>query len=449
MKYTLRDAIRGALTLAAAMASIVYGAEEARKPNIVLFMADDFGYECVTANGGESYSTPNLDALAAGGIRFDRCHVTPLCTPTRVQMMTGIYNVRNYIDFGIIDPEAVTFGHLLKRAGYATGVFGKWQLGRDPGLPQRLGFDEAFLWQHTRRPPRYANPGLEHNGREIDYQDGQYGPRIINDHALEFIERHRDRPFFLYYPMVLTHNPFQPTPDSPNWDPTAIGEQVNRNVKHFADMTAYMDKMVGRLVAKLDELNLRERTLVIFIGDNGTNTSITSQFRGEPYPGGKGTCTARGTHVPCIANWPGRVPAGRVNDDLIASVDFLPTLCEAAGGSIPESLGIDGQSFLPQLLGSPGTPRTSIYYWYMPRVQRGLKCEFAMSKSYKLYTDGRFYDLAKDPFEKQPLPEGELSERAREARVILEGELARYADARPAQLREHDKKALESSENGG
>lgn len=435
MMTTIRDLVRGVLIMAAAMTPTTQGAGSDRKPNFVLIMADDLGYECVTANGGESYSTPSLDALAAGGMRFDRCHVMPLCTPTRVQLMTGIYNIRNYIDFGSIDPAAVTFGHLLKDAGYATGVFGKWQLGRDPDLPRRLGFDEAFLWQHTRRPPRYANPGLEDNAREIDFHNGEYGPKVVNDRVLGFIERHKDRPFFLYYPMILPHGPFQPTPDSPNWDPRAIGERVNRDVKHFADMTAYMDKMIGRLVAKLDELGLREQTLVIFIGDNGTHAKVTSRFRGAPYRGGKGECTARGTHVPFIANWPGRVPAGRGNDDLIASVDFLPTLWEAAGAKVPGSLQIDGRSFLPQLLGLPGTPRRSIYFWYMPRVRNGLQCEFAMSKSYKLYTDGRFFDLDADPFEERPPKDGELSDQAMTARDMLEAELARFAGARPAHLR--------------
>lgn len=429
--------VQGAIRAAAVAGWTLAGAAEER-PNIVLFMADDFGYECVSANGGESYSTPHLDALAATGMRFERCHTQPLCTPTRVQLMTGIYNVRNYIDFGIHDPAAVTFGHLLRDAGYATGVFGKWQLGHDPELPRTLGFGEAFLWQHTRRPPRFANPGFEHNAEEIDFNTGEYGPKVLNDRALEFIERNKDRPFFLYYPMILTHDPFQPTPDSPNWDPKAVGERVNRDVKHFADMTAYMDKMIGRLVAKLDELGLRERTLVMFLGDNGTHSSVTSQFRGAPYPGGKGDLTARGTHVPFIANWPGRIPAGRVNDDLVASVDFLPTLCEAAGAAVPDDLRVDGRSFLPQLLGRPGEPRTSIYVWYMPRAPAGLKGEFVMSTTHKLYTDGRLFDLAADPFEARPLPGDALSARDAAARDALAAELARFADARPSHLRQSD-----------
>src|SRR5687767_6637842 len=127
---------------------------EATRPNIILIMADDLGYECIGANGGTSYRTPVLDRLASQGMRFEHCYVQPLCTPTRVQLMTGIYNVRNYVNFGGMDPNATTFANLLKNNGYSTCITGKWQLGQDPRLPQKFGFDEACLWQHTRRPPR-------------------------------------------------------------------------------------------------------------------------------------------------------------------------------------------------------------------------------------------------------------------------------------------------------
>src|SRR5688572_13126349 len=147
----------------------VADAQPGRRPNVILIMADDLGYETIGANGGTSYKTPNLDKLAATGVRFDRCQVLPVCTPTRVQLMTGMSNARNYIEFGLMDPKATTFGNLLKNAGYPTAIAGKWQLGRVKDLPQKFGFDEACLWQHMRRPPRYANPGLEYNGEERDF----------------------------------------------------------------------------------------------------------------------------------------------------------------------------------------------------------------------------------------------------------------------------------------
>lgn len=411
-------------------------AVDGKKPNIVLIMADDFGYECLAANGGESYQTPNLDRLAAEGMRFENCYVQPVCTPTRVELMTGMSNVRNYIQFGLIDRDATTFAHLLKQAGYATGIAGKWQLGRGKRLPQRLGFDEACLWQHTRRPPRFANPGLEYNGEERNFANGEYGPDLVNEFALDFVTQHKDGPFLLYYPMLLTHAPFQPTPDSADWDPQAMGEKINRSDKHFADMTAYMDKLVGRLVARLDELQIRDNTLVIFLGDNGTAKSLTSQFKGQPYQGGKGTVNARGTHVPLIANWPGHVPAGKVNADLIDSTDFLPTLCAAAGVEVPESLTIDGQSFWPQLMGEPGQPREWRYAWYSQDGGPKATHEFAMSTRHKLYRNGRLFDLSADPFEERPIAPADRSPADVAAGETLQAALDQYADARPEHLRQ-------------
>jgi arylsulfatase A len=408
-------------------------AADAKRPNIVLFMADDFGYECVTANGGQSYQTPHLDRLAAAGVRFEHCHVQPLCTPTRVQLMTGRYNVRNYLNFGTLPRSETTFAQLLKPAGYATGICGKWQLGREVDAPRHFGFDEACLWQHTRRPPRYANPGLEYDGVERDFAQGEYGPELVNDFALDFISRHKDRPFFLYCPMILTHDPFQPTPDSPDWDPRAVGEQVNRDVKHFADMTAWMDKMIGRVDAKLGELGIRDKTLLMFLGDNGTHGSVTSRFQDADYRGGKGSTTRHGTHVPFIASWPAVMKTGRVNGDLISSTDFLPTICEAAG--VPVPAGIDGVSFLPQLRGEPGSPRPWLYCWYSPRQRADLTVrEFAFDHHYKLYRDGRFFDLAADPEEAAPQQAAELAGEAVAAAKRLQAVLDQFQDARPREL---------------
>ena len=426
--------MRPLLALACALAwAAPAAADGPRRPNVVLIVADDFGYECVAANGGQSYKTPHLDRLAAGGVRFEHCHVQPLCTPTRVQLMTGRYNVRNYLNFGTLARTETTFAHLLKKAGYATGVCGKWQLGREEDSPRHFGFDESYLWQHTRRPPRYANPGLEHNGKELDFTSGEYGPKLVNDFALDFVTRHKDRPFFLYYPMVLTHNPFQPTPDSPDWDPKAIGEGVNQDVKHFAEMVAYMDKMVGRLDAKLAELGVRDDTLFLFVGDNGTGRGVTSRFMGKDVRGGKGTTRAAGTHVPLIASWPGVVGKGRVNADLVSSVDFLPTICRAVGAVVPA--GTDGVSFLPQLRGEKGTPRDWLYCWYSPRQQADMTVrEFAFDHGHKLYRDGRFFDLAADPEEAKPLKVADLAGPSADAAKRLQGALDRFRDARPAEL---------------
>lgn len=408
---------------------------DARQPNVILIMADDLGYETIGANGGESYQTPHLDKLAADGMRFDQCYVQPVCTPTRVELMTGMSNVRNYIEFGLLDPDAVTFAQLFKQAGYVTGIAGKWQLGRKPGLPQHFGFDESCLWQQTRRPSRYPNPGLEYNNEERDFTNGEYGPDLVNDFALDFVTRHKDQPFLLYYPMLLTHDPYVPTPDSAEWDPTAKDERDHQAPKHFGEMVAYMDKLVGKLVAKVNELGIRDETIIIFLGDNGTGIHATSTFKGKPYKGGKGTHTVRGMHVPLFVDWPGHVPAGTANDDLVSSVDFLPTLCDAAGITPPKTLTLDGRSFWPQAIGEKGSPRPWIYSWFSADGGEQKKSEFAMNKRYKLYRNGSLYDLAADPFEEQePLDNATLTAEQQAAAAELGKVLASFADARPAKL---------------
>jgi arylsulfatase A len=412
-------------------------AAAADRPNVILIMADDLGYETIGANGGTSYKTPALDRLAAEGVRFTHCFVQPLCTPTRVQLMTGKYNVRNYVDFGNMDPRAVTFGNLFKQAGYTTCITGKWQLGRDPELPKKYGFDEHCLWQHTRRPPRYANAGLEINGVEKDFSRGEYGPDLVNDYAIDFIARHKSSPFFLYYPMMLTHGPYQPTPDSPDWDPKAIGENVNKHEKHFGEMVTYMDKLIGKLVARLDELKLREKTLLLFVGDNGTGAGTRSMMGDKVVIGGKGSTTAAGMHVPLIASWPGTIDNGKVRSDLVDSSDFVPPICAAAGITLPADSKIDGRSFLPQLRGETGTPRSWIYSWYSPRGEQ-LR-EFAFNHHYKLYRSGEFFDLASDPAEKNPLAVASLAGPAAKNAKDLQAALDQYKNARPEELPKPDR----------
>jgi arylsulfatase A len=401
------------------------------RPNVILIMADDLGYETIGANGGTSYKTPTLDKLASAGLRFEHCYVQPLCTPTRVQLMTGKYNVRNYVNFGEMDPKAVTFGNLFKQAGYKTCMAGKWQLGRDIELPKRYGFDEYCLWQHMRRPSRYANPGLEINGVQKDFTKGEYGPDIVNDYVLDFVARHKAEPFFVYYPMMLTHGPYDTTPDSADWDPKGT-EGKGKDPKHFADMVAYMDKLIGKLVVHLDKLSLRENTLVLFLGDNGTGAGTPSQMGDKLVIGGKGSTTETGMHVPLIASWPGKIASGKVSPDLVDSTDFLPTICEAAGVTVPAELKVDGRSFLPQLKGEAGKPRHWIYSWYSPRGEN-LR-EFAFNQKYKLYKSGQFFDLVHDPAETRPLTVASLPADAAQAAKNLQLALDQYKDARPAEL---------------
>jgi arylsulfatase A len=430
------------LIVAALVALSIYLGEKAlasrnsARSNVVIILTDDLGYETVGANGGTSYRTPALDKLAADGVRFSRCHVQPLCTPTRVQLMTGQYNVRNYTAFGEMSPRLKTFANLFRDAGYATCIAGKWQLGHALDLPRKFGFDDACLWQHTRRPGRYRNPGLEVNGKEVDYTGGEYGPDLVSDHALGFITKNRSKPFLLYYPMMLTHGPFEPTPDSPDNGAARKGKGAKKKDesgdRYFAGMVAYMDKLVGKLVAHLDRLGLREDTLVLFVGDNGTGRGIRSRMGDRVVIGGKGLTTEAGTHVPLIASWPGKSRKGLVCDDLVDSTDFLPTICEAAGVAVPAGWTVDGHSFLPQLRGEKGRPREWYYCWYAPRGT--MQGEFAADARYKLYRGGEFYDLGKDPEEGRPLQAGALTGEAAAAAKKLRAALDRYKDARPADL---------------
>lgn len=417
-------------------------AVDTKKPNIVLILADDLGYECVGPDGCTSYKTPALDKLAANGVRFDACYAQPVCTPTRVQIMTGKYNVRNYVDFGAMDAESVTFANILKKAGYATCMAGKWQLGTDLGLPKKFGFDEYCLWQHTRtekdKCSRYMNPGLEINGVARDFTNKEYGPDVVSNYALDFIQREKDKPFFLYYTMMLTHGPYDATPESSDYGQKqphgkrSMDARPDGIIQHFSDMVEHTDKLVGKLLAKLDELGIRDNTIVIFLGDNGTAKGTMSLMGDRKVYGGKGMPTDAGMHVPLIVSWPTKSAVGKVSTDLVDTTDFLPTLCDVAGVPVPEGLKIDGRSFLPQVLGKKGNPRDWYYSWYAPKGE--MMAEFAATRDYKLSRTGEFYDLRNDLAETHPLKVLELSGEAAAAAKLLQGALDQYKDARPANL---------------
>jgi arylsulfatase A len=196
-----------------------------------------------------------------------------------------------------------------------------------------------------------------------------------------------------------------------------------------------MDKLIGKMVAKLDELGLRDNTLILFLGDNGTGRGTRSMMGDREVIGGKGTTTAAGMHVPLIANWPGRVAAGTVCSDLVDSTDFLPTLLEAAGTAIPRDLQLDGRSFFPQLRGQKGKPREWIYSWYSPRQGADMTVrEFAFDQRFKLYRSGEFYDLTRDAGEKKPFAVASLEGDAAVAAQRLQSALDQFKNARPAGL---------------
>ncbi len=400
-----------------------------RKPNVILIMADDMGYECLSSNGSLSYQTPVLDELAEDGIRFTRCFSQPLCTPSRVKIMTGKYNYRNYEKFGYLNPDEITFANVMKEAGYKTCVAGKWQLNGisgedkvegwdDVSLPNHFGFDEYCLWQLDQRGSRYANPLIIQNSEYIAGLDDQYGPDIFCDFILDFIEHAKDTPFFVYYPMVLVHDPFVPTPDSREWREKDL--RTKRDPGYFRDMVAYADQIVGRIIQKLNEQEIRDNTILIFTADNGTNRRIVSKTVTGDIPGGKGLTLDSGNHVPLIISWPRKIKKGSVEECLIEFSDFFPTLAEVAGAYNQPA---DGRSFYRLLQGKRYKKRDWVFVHYDPMWSDFLNRQrnrYVRSADHKLYVDGRFYSLSGDPFEENPCDEFSLTDKELEIKMNLQ-----------------------------
>ena len=421
MNNTLK--IAGAVSVVAVLPACVTAAE--KKPNVILIMADDVGYECFGAYGSKQYKTPVLDKMAEEGVRFTHAYSQPLCTPTRVKIMTGMSNIRNYHDFSILGKGEKTFGHMMKQAGYATGIVGKWQLhgakhyGKMAGKgmhPSDSGFDNYCLWQIKDLGSRFWKPLINTDGDLKQYPKEIYGPGVLNDYACNFIEKNRDKPFFLYYPMVLVHDPFVPTPDSED-------KKSKNKQKNFEDMMTYMDKCVGKVLAKLEEQGILDNTLVMFTGDNGTHSTIKSKLNGKVIRGGKGLTTDAGTRVPLIVQWPGKTPKGKVCEDLIDFTDFMPTVAETAGAKLPEGT-LDGVSFLSQIKGEKGTPRETVFCYYNPRPTKGTKkftprC-YARDKRWKLYRDGRLFDVKNDVLETTPIKSPEVAEIRKKLQKVLD-----------------------------
>jgi arylsulfatase A-like enzyme len=413
------------------------------RPNILLMMADDLGFECLGCNGGTSYRTPNLDRLSRTGVRFTHASAQPLCTPTRVQLMTGQHNFRNWRAFGLMDPHEKTFGHMMQRAGYRTAIAGKWQFYsyeakgspryRGGMKPEQGGFDEYLLWHDSLtedKGSRYADPVLNENGKLRRDTKDKYGPDLEVEFLKSFMQGHRERPFFAYYSMTLTHGPFNPTPRSSDW---TRANRLKDDPKYFADMVEYMDETVGRVMSFLDGSGLSRNTLVLFYADNGTPREITSRIGSRLVRGGKGLTTEAGMHVPLLARWPGISGQGKICSDLIDSTDFVPTIMEATGAKWFDGRPLDGRSFLPQLRGGKGKPREWAFAHYDPHP--GCKVNFpptrlAWDHRYKLYLDGRLYNIEEDALEQKPIPAGSESAEARSARTKLQAGLEEMARIR-------------------
>lgn len=349
-----------------------------RPPNFVIVLADDIGAKELACYGNTAQATPRLDRLAREGLRFETCWATPLCTPTRVMLMTGQYAFHTgyFQMFGSAyspsdtSPEReigdkLTFADVLKAQGYATGMAGKWQLsGAIPNLVHDCGFDTYRMWAYEHNLPpgvkhtgryegadggrtaRYWHPCIVENGKYVPTQPSDYGPDLFNAFAIDFIRANKDKPFCFYYTMPLTHGPHEETPD--------VANPGQRLPKGYKSNVEYLDYLMGQLVDAIDAAGLRENTVFIFVGDNGTAGS------------GKGTVTELGVRVPLIVRWPGHVAAGDVSRELVSVSDIFPTVMELGGGKLPEKHVLDGKSLVATLEGGKAKHRDWVFSYLGP-----------------------------------------------------------------------------------
>jgi arylsulfatase A-like enzyme len=409
-------------------------ADDESKPNILLVLVDDLGKEWIGCYGAEGIETPHIDALAAGGMRFEHAYSMPQCTPTRLTVLTGQYPFRhgwvNHWDvprFGCgahFDPEQnASMARLLRDAGYATAAAGKWQIDDfrvEPMAMSEAGFDSWCMWTGGEggNPPsdqRYWNPyiasGDASGASPSTTYRGAFGPDVFATSLIDFMRSHPDRPLFLYFPMVLVHSPQVPTPS----EPAAESAQ-----ERHAAMVRETDAIVGRLVKAVDDLGLRRRTIIIVTTDNGTAGTITGRRLGREVRGAKAQLSETGTAMPFIVNGPGIVPEGVVTEALTDFTDLLPTFAELAGAEVPEDWVVDGRSIAPLIRGEvDDSPRD----WILslgrgPAVVRDGRVVPAQPFIDRVIRDRRFklwigrdraptalYDLQSDPWEEHNLLE--------------------------------------------
>ncbi|WP_146392736.1 FAD-dependent oxidoreductase [Allorhodopirellula solitaria] len=365
--------------------------DDTSKPNILFVYVDDLGYEALNSYGGLDFSTPNLDQMAAEGIRFTRAYASGVCTPSRVSMHTGLYASRHQqtgvlpVHRGtkkIVDFQRMpTFAQRLRARGYRTTVTGKWQLGTleiHPEHPRDSGFDSWCLWQIWKTNPesgrgekttRYWNPTFNQDGVIRNDIADSFGPDVLVDYAIDFMRQAQqaDEPFLIVHNEMMPHWPVIQTPD----DRAATPQRE----ASLSGMVAYLDKLVKRLLDAVDELGIRENTYVVFMADNGTNEpDFANPKVGQPgerahtrhtkfgnVNGGKFSVTDGGTHVPMIVWGPPAVPVGTICDDLVDVVDLFPTFCELSGAKSSDGLSLDGHSLVPQFHGRPGRSHAYTY----------------------------------------------------------------------------------------
>jgi len=406
----MRSLIWGVVCAGFGIAAVTATAADTKieKPNIILILSDDVGLGDIGACGGP-FKTPRIDALAKSGTRFEYCYATPLCGPTRCQLLTGRYPFRtgliNNQSHDAIQPDReVMIPTIMKAAGYVTASVGKWgQMSHGPG---EWGFNEYLVFKGSGHYWASQTPAYIVNSVQKQLGPQEYLPDTMHTFVKNFLEQNQNKPFFLYYPMSHVHGPILKTPDS------KAGADDDRL---YADNVEYMDKLVGKLIDELERLKLREKTLVIFTGDNGTARFgvKAATVNGKPISGQKATMLEGGSRVPLMANWPGITPAGKVNKDLIDCSDFFATVAELGGAKLPSGVKLDSHSFAAQIKGETGTPREWVY------VELNGK-SYVRDSKYKLTNAGEMYDLTNAPFEEIPVAKGTTDAAAVSARQKLQ-----------------------------
>ncbi len=389
------------------------------RPNIIFFLADDLGLDGVSCYGADKHKTPHIDALAASGIRFETCYAAPLCGPSRCLLNTGRYAFRtggitnqSWRDGGpgAKSADEHPVARLLKEAGYATGMSGKWrQVGE---TPRAWGYDE-YLTDRTAGG-YYWETQYEKNGEPFTAPAGSYSADLYHQFFVDFVKHHKDQPFFYYYSTHLVHKPTLRTPDS--------DKGSNGNDRLYDENITYMDKMLGKVMEELEKNGLSKNTLVIFSADNGTTADNSSPLKGRMIHGAKASMFEGGSRVPFIASWPAVTPAGKVSQDIISFADPLVTFAELAGAKLPEGWKYDGQSFAPQLRGETGTPRALAY------VQLG-EHWFVREPGFKMNQAQELFDMSDAPYVEKPVAQDSDTAASKAARERLAKALADFNPA--------------------
>ncbi|MCA9015399.1 MAG: arylsulfatase, partial [Planctomycetaceae bacterium] len=404
--------------------------------NVILIMTDDQGGWDYGFMGNKHLNTPNLDEMAAGGARLSRFYVSPVCTPTRANLMTGRYNYRTraidtYIGRAMMEPEETTIAEVLAPAGYRTGIFGKWHLGDSyPMRPQDQGFQEVLVHRgggigQPSDPPegadKYTDPVLFHNGEQKQMKG--YCTDIYFDHAMKFIEQNeeQDKPTFIYLATNAPHGPFHDVPEDlrQKYDAMdlndAYGFELNpkrKNAKLFDDtarifsMIENIDQNIGKLFQHLKKIGAYENTLVLFLNDNGPNGP---RFVGA-HRGMKGRVNEGGIRSVLVAHWPAELKAGTVNDRIAAHYDVFPTILAATGVEKPEALKLDGVNVLPLLKNqAQDWPERALFLqWHRgdeptPRTNAAVVTQNYKMTFSKENEPGKLFDLTQDPAENKDL----------------------------------------------